>query len=121
MARAPKDALAFAGDNRHVVDYLSELVLDQLDDEVREFLLMTSIADRVSTPLCEAITTTPVAGMLEQIERSNLFLVPLDDTRTWYRYHHLFGEMLRSELARRHPDLLAVLHRRASSWSGSTA
>jgi LuxR family maltose regulon positive regulatory protein len=63
-----------------------------------------------------AITTMPVAGMLEQIERSNLFLVPLDDTRTWYRYHHLFGEMLRSELARRHPDLLAVLHRRAGSW-----
>jgi LuxR family transcriptional regulator, maltose regulon positive regulatory protein len=110
------DLERFAGDNRHVVDYLSELVLDQLDDEVREFLLMTSIADRVSTPLCEAITTTPVAGMLEQIERSNLFLVPLDDTRTWYRYHHLFGEMLRSELARRHPDLLPALHRRASRW-----
>ena len=66
--------------------------------------------------LCDAITTRPAAGVLEEIERSNLFLVPLDDTRTWYRYHHLFAEMLRSELARRHPDRVAVLHRRASAW-----
>ena len=106
----------FAGDNRHVVDYLSEVVLGQLGDEIREFLLRTSIVERLSTPLCEAITGQPAVGMLEAIERSNLFLVPLDDTRTWYRYHHLFAQMLRSELARRHPDLIAVLHARASAW-----
>jgi LuxR family maltose regulon positive regulatory protein len=110
------DVERFAGDNRHIVDYLSEVVLDQLGDEVREFLLSTSILDRLCSSLCEAITNLPAVGVLEEIERSNLFLVPLDDTRTWYRYHHLFGEMLRSELARRHPDLVAVLHRRASAW-----
>jgi LuxR family transcriptional regulator, maltose regulon positive regulatory protein len=110
------DVERFAGDNRHVVDYLSEVVLDQLDDEGREFLLGTSIVDRLCSSLCEAITNMPVAGVLEEIERSNVFLVPLDDTRTWYRYHHLFAEMLRSELARRHPDRVAVHHRRASAW-----
>jgi len=110
------DVERFAGDNRHVVDYLSEAVLNQLSDEVREFLLGTSIVDRLCSSLCEAITQTPAGGVLEEIERSNVFLVPLDDTRTWYRYHHLFAQMLRSELARRHPDLVAVLHRRASAW-----
>jgi LuxR family transcriptional regulator, maltose regulon positive regulatory protein len=110
------DVERFAGDNRHVVEYLSEVVLDQLGPEVREFLLRTSVLDRLCSSLCEAITKMPAAGMLDEIERSNVFLVPLDDTRTWYRYHHLFADMLRSELARRHPDLVAVLHRRASAW-----
>ena len=110
------DVERFAGDNRHVVDYLSEVVLDQLGDEAREFLLDTSIVDRLCSSLCEAITNRPAGGVLEEIARSNVFLVPLDDTRTWYRYHHLFAEMLRSELARRHPDRVAVLHRRASAW-----
>jgi LuxR family maltose regulon positive regulatory protein len=110
------DAERFAGDNRHVVDYLSEAVLEQLDDDVRAFLLQTSIADRVCTPLADAITERRTAGLLENIERSNLFLVPLDDTRTWYRYHHLFRQMLRGELARRHPELVAGLHGRASAW-----
>ncbi len=110
------DVERFAGDNRHVVDYLSEVVLDQLGDETREFLLSTSIVDRLCSSLCEAIINMPVAGVLEEIERSNVLLVPLDDTRTWYRYHHLFAEMLRSELGRRHPDRVAVLHRRASAW-----
>ena len=110
------DVERFAGDNRHLVDYLSEVVLGQLSDVIREFLLRTSIVDRLCTPLCEAITEQPAAGMLEEIERSNLFLVPLDDTRTWYRYHHLFAQMLRSELVRSHPDLVTVLHARASAW-----
>lgn len=110
------DAERFAGDNRHVVDYLSEAVLEQLGDEVREFLLETSIVDRLCTSLADAITEQRTAGLLEEIERSNLFLVPLDDTRTWYRYHHLFREVLRGELARRHPDLVGALHRRASAW-----
>jgi LuxR family maltose regulon positive regulatory protein len=110
------DAERFAGDNRHVVDYLSEAVLEQLDDDVRTFLLQTSIVERLCTSLAEAITERPTAGLLEDIERSNLFLVPLDDTRTWYRYHHLFRQMLRGELTRRAPELLAALHRRASGW-----
>jgi LuxR family maltose regulon positive regulatory protein len=110
------DAERFAGDNRHVVDYLSEAVLEQLADDVREFLLKTSIADRLCTSLADAITEQRTAGLLEKIERSNLFLVPLDDTRTWYRYHHLFRQMLRGELARKHPELVASLHARASAW-----
>jgi LuxR family maltose regulon positive regulatory protein len=110
------DVERFAGDNRHLVDYLSEVVLGQLSDDILEFLLRTSIVERLCTPLCEAITGQPAVGMLEAIERSNLFLVPLDDTRTWYRYHHLFAQMLRSELARRHTDLISVLHARASAW-----
>ncbi len=110
------DAERFAGDNRHVVDYLSEAVLEQLDDDVRTFLLQTSIVDRLCTPLADAITERRTGGLLENIERSNLFLVPLDETRTWYRYHHLFREMLRAELARRHPELVVALHGRASGW-----
>jgi LuxR family maltose regulon positive regulatory protein len=106
----------FAGDSRHLVEYLSEVVLGQLDQDVREFLLRTSVVDRLSASLCQALTEMPAASMLQAIERSNLFLVPLDESGTWYRYHHLFREMLLSELSRRHPDEVAVLHRRASAW-----
>jgi LuxR family transcriptional regulator, maltose regulon positive regulatory protein len=115
-ADADADVERFAGDSRHLVAYLSEAVLGRLEDDVREFLLSTSIVDRLCTSLCEAITLMPAAQMLEQIERSNLFLVSLDESRTWYRYHQLFGQMLRSELSRQHSDLVAVLHRRASLW-----
>ena len=110
------DVERFAGDNRHVVDYLSEAVLEGLGEDVQWFLLATSVTDRFCGSLCDALTRTSAASVLEQIERSNLFLVPLDESRTWYRYHHLFGQMLSSELARRHPDLVAGLHRRASAW-----
>jgi LuxR family maltose regulon positive regulatory protein len=110
------DAQRFGGDNRHVVDYLSEAVLARLDDATREFLLKTSIVDRLCTSLCEAIIQRPAGGVLEQVERSNLFVVALDDNRRWYRYHYLFGRMLRSELTRQCPDQVAVLHRRASAW-----
>jgi ATP/maltotriose-dependent transcriptional regulator MalT len=113
---AEADVERFAGDSRHLVAYLSEAVLGRLEDDVREFLLMTSIVDRVSSSLCEAITERPAGQMLDAIERSNLFLVSLDESRTWYRYHQLFGQMLRSELSRQYPDLVAVLHRRASTW-----
>jgi LuxR family maltose regulon positive regulatory protein len=113
---ADADVERFAGDTRHLVAYLSEAVLAGLEDDVREFLLATSIVDRFCVSLCEAITEMPAAGMLEEIERSNLFLVSLDVSRTWFRYHQLFGEMLRSELSRRHPERVAVLHRRASAW-----
>jgi LuxR family maltose regulon positive regulatory protein len=113
---ADADVERFAGDNRHLAAYLGEAVLGRLDDDVREFLLTTSIVDRICTSLCEVITETPAAQMLEEIERSNLFLVSLDETRTWFRYHQLFGQVLRSELSRRHPDRIAGLHQRASGW-----
>jgi LuxR family transcriptional regulator, maltose regulon positive regulatory protein len=107
----------FAGDDRHVVDYLGSEVLAGLEDDVRGFLLRTSILARVSAPLCDAVTGDRTARrLLPEIERSNLFLVPLDDRREWYRYHHLFGDLLRRELERAHPGLSPELHRRAAAW-----
>src|SRR5208282_2789500 len=108
---------AFAGDDRQIVDYLLAEVLDGLPAEVRSFLLRTSVLDRLSGPLCDAVTGGDGAQrILEAMERSNLFLVPLDSRRRWYRYHHLFGELLRHELDRADPGRAALLHRRASAW-----
>jgi LuxR family transcriptional regulator, maltose regulon positive regulatory protein len=108
---------AFAGDNRHVVDYLGSEVLAGQPADRRAFLVRTSILDRLCGPLCDAVTGgSASAAVLEEIERANLFLVPLDATRTWYRYHHLFGELLRHELRRSEPELVATLHRRAGAW-----
>ena len=108
---------AFHGDNRHVADYLGTEVLVRQPDTIRRFLLGTSILERLSGPLCDAVLETRgSAAVLGELERSNLFLVPLDDHRHWYRYHHLFAELLRVELASREPGLLATLHRRAAAW-----
>jgi LuxR family transcriptional regulator, maltose regulon positive regulatory protein len=108
---------AFHGDNRHVADYLSAEVLVRQPDTIRTFLLGTSVLDRLSGPLCDAVLETKgSATLLRELERSNLFLVPLDQRREWYRYHHLFAELLRMELASREPALLATLHRRAAVW-----
>ncbi len=108
---------AFAGDNRHIVDYLSAEVLDGQPTRLRTFLLRTSVLERLSGPLCDAMLQTSASGaLLERIERANMFLVPLDSSRRWYRYHHLFGELLRNELARTEPDLVPVLHQRAALW-----
>jgi LuxR family transcriptional regulator, maltose regulon positive regulatory protein len=108
---------AFQGDNRHVADYLSAEVLERQPAKVREFLLCTSVLKRLCGPLCDAVLEAEgSAGLLVELERSNLFLVPLDDRRGWYRYHHLFGQLLRLELASREPALLATLHRRAAAW-----
>jgi LuxR family maltose regulon positive regulatory protein len=108
---------AFAGDDRQIVDYLLAEVLDGLPAEIRAFLLRTSVLDRLSGPLCDAVAGGEGAQrMLEEMERSNLFLVPLDTRRHWYRYHHLFGDLLRNELDRAEPGLAAVLHRRAWAW-----
>jgi LuxR family transcriptional regulator, maltose regulon positive regulatory protein len=108
---------AFAGDHRHVVDYLGGEVLAGQPADRRRFLVHTSILDRLCGPLCDAVTGgSGSAAALEAIERANLFLVPLDATRTWYRYHHLFSELLRHELHRSEPALVATLHRRASVW-----
>jgi len=106
----------FAGDDRFVVDYLVEEVLDRQPAQVRRFLLQTSILDRLTGPLCDAVTGEPGgSSSLEQLDRANLFLVPLDDQRRWYRYHHLFGDLLRSRLLEEHDDA-SELHRRASGW-----
>jgi LuxR family transcriptional regulator, maltose regulon positive regulatory protein len=108
---------AFHGDNRHVADFLGAEVLARQPEQVRRFLLRTSILEGLSGPLCDAVLETQgSAELLGELERSNLFLVPLDDRRRWYRYHHLFAELLRLELANREPALVPTLHRRAATW-----
>lgn len=108
---------AFTGSNRFVIDYLIEEVLHQAPLHVREFLGQTAILERLSGPLCDAVTgRTDSAEMLESLERANLFIVPLDDRRQWYRYHHLFADVLRSRLLAHGPDHVRALHSRASEW-----
>ena len=108
---------AFHGDNRHVADYLAAEVLERQTEEIRTFLLRTSILERLSGELCDAVLEAEgSAELLGELERANLFLVPLDDHRQLYRYHHLFAQLLRLELASRDPALLATLHRRAAAW-----
>jgi LuxR family maltose regulon positive regulatory protein len=108
---------AFAGTDRQIVDYLVGEVLDGQPAHVRSFLLRTSVLDRFCGPLCDAVTAgSGSQRMLEDLERSNLFVVPLDTGRWWYRYHHMFAELLRHELGRAEPGFAQVLHRRASAW-----
>jgi ATP/maltotriose-dependent transcriptional regulator MalT len=107
----------FAGDDRYVVDYLAEEVLARQPDRVQAFLLQTSILARLSGPLCDAVTGQGGGkGMLEELDRGNLFLVSLDDRRRWYRYHHLFADVLQARLQDEHPGQVPDLHRRASQW-----
>jgi len=108
---------SFAGDDRQIVDYLVAEVLDRQRPEVREFLLRTSIVQRLTGPLCDALVDgTDSARRLVELERANLFLFALDERRQWYRYHQLFGDLLRYELALTQPDGVAPLHHRASQW-----
>src|SRR5579862_531198 len=107
----------FAGDDRYVVDYLVEEVLRRQPEDVRKFLLGTSILERLSGPLCDAVRDgNGSKAILETLERANLFLVPLDDRRRWYRYHRLFADVLHAHLLDEQPDLVPELHRRASDW-----
>jgi LuxR family maltose regulon positive regulatory protein len=107
----------FAGDDRHVVDYLVEEVVHRQPEEVRDFLLRTSVLPRLSGQLTDAVTgRTDGRAMLETLDRDNLFLVPLDDQRRWYRYHHLFADMLQARLVDERPGEVQELHRRASAW-----
>jgi LuxR family maltose regulon positive regulatory protein len=107
----------FAGDDRYIVDYLAEEVLQRQPDHLREFLLHTSILSRLSGSLCEAVTGQEGGRVtLEALDRGNLFLVPLDDRRHWYRYHHLFADVLQARLLDERPEDIPVLHRRASDW-----
>jgi ATP/maltotriose-dependent transcriptional regulator MalT len=107
----------FAGDHRYIVDYLVEEVLQRQPAPVRSFLLQTAILDRLNGPLCDAVTGQEEGNArLEALERGNFFVVPLDDKRHWYRYHHLFAEVLSAHLLAEQPDQVATLHRRASEW-----
>ena len=108
---------AFTGSHRFILDYLTEEVLNRQPEEVRLFLLQTSILSRLNGALCDAVTgRSDGQALLEQIERGNLFLIPLDDERYWYRYHHLFGDMLRNLLSRLLGETVVGLHRNASRW-----
>ncbi len=102
---------AFAGDHRYIVDYLVEEVLRRQSEDIRSFLLQTSILERLNGSLCDAVTFQPGGkARLEILQRGNLFLIPLDDKRDWYRYHHLFADVLRMHLMTEQPDLAEVLH-----------
>jgi len=113
---------AFTGSHRYILDYLSEEVLRQQPRDVRMFLLQTAILDRLSGALCDAVIGSGESdqldsqAVLEYLERSNLFVVPLDDERRWYRYHRLFADLLRQRAQREIPELVPELHRRASAW-----
>lgn len=108
---------AFAGSHRFVLDYLVEEVLAGQSEDVRSFLLDTSVLDDLSGPLCDAVTGgTDGQQQLEALERANLFVVPLDDQRQWWRYHHLFAEALRARLMAQDAERVARLHRPAADW-----
>ena len=107
----------FAGDDRYVVDYLVEEVLSHQTEAVRRFLLQTAVLERLTGPLCDAVTgADDGSAMLAGLERANLFTVALDDRREWYRYHHLFADVLRARLVSEQPAEVALLHDRASHW-----
>jgi LuxR family maltose regulon positive regulatory protein len=107
----------FSGSHRWVLDYLAEEVLERQPEPVRAFLLETSLLERLSGPLCDAVTgRTDGTAMLEQVERANLFLVPLDEVRGWWRYHQLFADLLRARLRQQRPDRVVALHRNAAGW-----
>jgi len=108
---------AFTGSNRYVMDYLVEEVLQREPEHIRRFLLETAILDRLTGPLCDAVTQqTGSETRLAQLEASNLFIISLDQDRKWYRYHRLFADLLRSQLSQAQPDAVPVLHLRASRW-----
>src|ERR1700744_17210 len=110
----------FDGDHRYIADYLMAEVLDRQPEKRRRFLLRTSILRKLNGALCDAVLhDTDSASVLEAVERENLFVIPLDLSRRWYRYHHLLAELLRVELHRSEPDLVPELHRRAAAWSTS--
>jgi len=107
----------FAGDDRYIVDYLVEEVLHRQSDDVRSFLLETSILARMSGRLCDAVTGRDGGrATMEALDRANLFVVSLDDRREWYRYHHLFADVLQARLLDEQPEWVPELHRRASEW-----
>lgn len=108
---------AFTGSHRYIMDYLLEEVLSQQTADMRRFLLQTSILDRLNGDLCDAVTgQTGSHVILEQLERRNLFVIAMDHLRDWFRYHHLFADVLRARLKRESPEVLTTIHQRASHW-----
>lgn len=108
---------SFTGDHRYIVDYLVEEVLQRQSEETRNFLLQTSILSRLNHSLCNALTEqNDSKSLLGELGRANLFIVPLDNNRHWYRYHHLFRDVLRAHLVQEHPEQVSTLHQRASAW-----
>jgi LuxR family transcriptional regulator, maltose regulon positive regulatory protein len=108
---------AFTGSHRFVLDYLTDEVLAVQPEQVRGFLLETSVLDRLSGDLCDAVTgRTGSQAMLEHVERAGLFLMPLDEVRSWWRYHHLFTDLLRARLQEEQPSRVPELHRAAAAW-----
>ena len=114
----PDDAVRrFTGGHRFIGDYLTEEVLSQHAHEIREFIVTMSFLDRFSAPLCDFVRqTTGSAAILHELERSNLFLIPLDEERRWFRFHHLFAAVASGELEADHPDRVPELHVRAAQW-----
>jgi len=107
----------FAGDDRHIVDYLAEEVLNHQSEQIQNFLLQTSILNRLSGSLCDFVTNQKGGRKrLEELERANLFILPLDNKRRWYRYHHLFADLLQQRLHQTNSALVPELHCRASEW-----
>ncbi len=108
---------AFNGSHRYVLDYLAGEVLEHLDEQVRDFLLETSVLERLSAELCDAVTGRAGSqALLEQVEQAGLFLMPLDEIRGWWRYHHLFADLLRARLQAERPARAVALHRAAAAW-----
>jgi LuxR family maltose regulon positive regulatory protein len=105
------------GDNRYIMDYLMEEVLNIQTDEIKEFLLQTSILEQMSAPLCNAVLSRNDSQMiLEKLEKDNMFVIPLDEERNWYRYHHLFAELLRQRFQLRDKAAINTLHNKACEW-----
>ena len=116
---------SFAGSHRYVLDYLIEEVLQRQPKVVQNFLLQTAVLDRLNSSLCAAVVDSDTdeddliisgKGSLESLERDNLFVIPLDNQRQWYRYHHLFSDVLRAHLVAEQPHKIPILHQRASAW-----
>ncbi len=114
---ATEFVVRFAGDDRNVADFLIGEALERVSDRDREFLLRTSVLDQMTGPLCDEVAgVTGGAAILDRMERSGLFMIPLDNTRRWYRYHRLFADWLRHELRKADPDLIPTLHLSAARW-----
>ena len=110
-------ALSFGGDDRLVSEYVESELLERISRKQRAFLIRASVLERMSGPLCEAVLDLPgAAAVLASLAESNLLLVPLDQEGRWYRFHHLFRDMLQAQLERHEPDLIPILRRRAASW-----
>src|SRR5262249_7712897 len=113
----PRAAVSFSGHDRFIREYVEAEFLARLPGHKRAFLTRTAVLERMSGPLCEAVLELPGSAiMLEELARSNLLLVPLDRRGQWYRYHHLFRDMLLAELQRQEPGLMPELRRRAAGW-----